>query len=107
MLTQVVDVSDLALVFVADLADVSQMVAEIERDEKGVPILVREYLKMGGKILGFNVDPEFRDVVDGLVFVDMRETHPRLLSRYLGKQGSVSFLEHHGIDPAEGGDRPR
>ncbi|MEO0481205.1 MAG: lysophospholipid acyltransferase family protein [Planctomycetota bacterium] len=84
---------------VADLADVSQMVAEIERDEKGVPVLVREYLKMGGKILGFNVDPEFRNVVDGLVFVDMRETHPRLLTRYLGKDGIGGFYEYHGIDP--------
>ncbi|MBK8980423.1 MAG: lysophospholipid acyltransferase family protein [Planctomycetes bacterium] len=79
-----------------DLGDVSAMVAEMETDQKGVPVLIREYLKLGGKIVGFNVDPAFRDVVDGLVVVDLLETDPRILARHLGKDGARSFREFHG-----------
>lgn len=76
----------------ADLDQVSAMIAEIEKDAKGVPVLVKEYLKLGGKIAGFNVDAEFNDAVDGLVIVDLRETAPRILNRYLGEDATAKFL---------------
>jgi putative hemolysin len=76
-----------------DLGEVSAMVADMERDAKGVPVLIREYLKLGGKILGFNVDPDFANVVDGLVLVDLAETERRLLVRYMGAEGADRFLE--------------
>jgi putative hemolysin len=77
----------------SDLGEVSAMVADMERDAKGVPVLIREYLKLGGKILGFNVDPDFANVVDGLVMVDLAETERRLLVRYMGAEGADRFLE--------------
>ena len=40
------------------LGDLSEIVADIERDAKGVPILMREYVKLGGGFLGFNLDPD-------------------------------------------------
>jgi putative hemolysin len=75
-----------------DLGEVSAMVAEMEEDAKGVPVLIREYLKLGGKIVGFNVDPAFANVVDGLVLVDLAETEPRLLARYMGAEAAAAFL---------------
>jgi len=79
----------------SDLGEVSAMVADMERDAKGVPVLIREYLKLGGKILGFNVDPDFANVVDGLVLVDLAETERRLLVRYMGAEGADRFLDAH------------
>ena len=76
-----------------DLSEVSAMVADMERDAKGVPVLIREYLKLGGKIIGFNVDPDFANVVDGLVLVDLAETERRLLVRYMGAEGADRFLD--------------
>ncbi len=38
-----------------------------------LPILLRQYLKLGGRLLGFNVDPDFSDVLDVLVMVDPRQ----------------------------------
>jgi putative hemolysin len=79
-----------------DLGDVSAMVAEMESDQKGVPVLIREYLKLGGKLVGFNVDRSFHGVVDGLVVVDLLETPSRILARYLGKDGERMFRDYHG-----------
>jgi putative hemolysin len=74
---------------------VDDVIANIEPDGKGTPVLVRHYVKLGGRFLGFNVDDQFGNAIDGLVMVDLRRTEPRLLARYMGKDGSRAFLEHH------------
>jgi putative hemolysin len=78
-----------------DIEDVSSSVAEIEGDGKGVPVLLRQYLKIGGELLAFNVDKDFSDVLDGLILVDLRKTDPFRLETYMGKSGLASFLNHH------------
>lgn len=72
-------------------------IADVESDRKDIPVLLRQYVKMGGQLLGFNVDREFSDVVDGLILVDLRHTNPALLERYMGKTAIAAFLKHHGI----------
>jgi putative hemolysin len=71
------------------------VIGDIEPGQAGMPVLLRQYLKLGGKLLGFNVDPEFSDVLDGLIVVDLTKTEPRLLERYLGKAEAASFLNFH------------
>lgn len=63
---------------------ISFLISEIEKDGKGVPILLKHYLKLNGKLLSFNVDKAFSDVVDGLLMVDLRETDPKILKRFIG-----------------------
>lgn len=81
---------------VKDLKDVSDLLEDIESQQKNVPILLRQYLKVGGKLLGFNVDSTFGDVLDGLIFVDLTETEYKLLERYMGREGTQQFLAYHG-----------
>lgn len=83
------------------LDDVDELVKEIERGERAVPVLVRQYLKLGGVFLGFNVDPEFSDVVDGLVLVDLLRMNRRLLRFYFAEDGAKRFVEHHPEADAE------
>jgi putative hemolysin len=77
-----------------DLEALSDCVADLEPTRTGVPVLLRQYLKLGGKLLGFNLDPEFSDALDGLIVVDLTKTEPRLLERYLGKAEAQEFLKH-------------
>jgi hypothetical protein len=69
-----------------DFEHLSDVVSDLEPSRKGIPVLLRQYLKLGGKLLGFNVDPEFSDALDGLIVVDLTRTEPKLLERYLGKE---------------------
>ena len=80
------------------LDDLSRLVAEMEPDRKGVPILLRQYLRLGGRLLGFSVDHRFRNTLDGLIVVDLRKTLPQVLARYMGKSGSAAFYAYHDID---------
>jgi hypothetical protein len=69
---------------VEDTTEVSRMVTEVEPDEKGIPVLVREYLKLGGQFVGFNLDASFGDCLDGLVIVDVKHMPEKYRRRYLG-----------------------
>ncbi|MCC6932810.1 MAG: lysophospholipid acyltransferase family protein [Deltaproteobacteria bacterium] len=79
---------------VKDINDVSQLITEIEAKESSVPVLLKQYLKLGGKLLGFNIDPEFGNVLDGLILVDLTETNTKMLAKYLGEEGVQKFLEY-------------
>lgn len=74
----------------------SALVSDLEPDGKGVPILLRQYLKLGGRMLGFNVDPAFANSIDCLIMVDLRRTDPRVLNKYMGRDGAQVFLDFHG-----------
>ncbi|WP_029898222.1 lysophospholipid acyltransferase family protein [Desulfohalovibrio reitneri] len=79
-----------------DIDDLASLISEVETDQKGVPVLLRQYLKLGGKLLAFNVDQDFFDALDGLIMVDLRKTDRKILSRYMGKEAVGEFLDHHG-----------
>ncbi len=75
--------------------DLSDAVADIEPDGKGLPVLLRQYLNLGGAMVAFNVDKAFSGVVDGLVVVDLCRLTPRLLTKYLGHEGAARFVKEH------------
>lgn len=60
----------------------------------GIPILLRHYLRLGGRLAAFNVDPKFSYALDGLLILNLRETAPKLLGKYMGAEQSAAFLEH-------------
>jgi len=74
-----------------DPDDVAEFVRDVE-DGKSIPVLLKQYLKLGGKIINFNVDPDFGDCLDGLILVDLMQSDPKVLSRFMGRQGVERFL---------------
>jgi len=80
-----------------DVEDLSQPITDVESDGKGLPILLRQYAKIGGKLLGFNVDRKFSNVLDGLMVVDLRKTEPAMLERYMGREAAAGFRLKHGL----------
>lgn len=87
--------SDRALVALAarDVTDVDDLVAEIEHD-KSMPVLLRQYLKLNGKMLAFNVDETFGDALDGLILIDLLDVSEPVLRRYMG-EGHDAFIAFH------------
>ncbi|HEY5281763.1 MAG TPA: hypothetical protein VIM14_03140, partial [Polyangia bacterium] len=84
---------------VRDADDVSALVSEIEADRKGLPILLRPYLRLNAFLLSFNLDASFGNCIDGLIVVDLRTADPKLLRRYLGDAGYESYMRVLGPTP--------
>jgi hypothetical protein len=63
-------------------------------------VLLRQYLRLNAKLLGFNVDPAFGDALDALMMVDLADVEPAILQRYFGAQGARLLVT--SIDSAQG-----
>ncbi len=68
---------------ITTLEDVSSLIRHIEPDGKDIPVLLRQYLKLNAKLLGFTVDREFGNVIDGLVVVDLATVDSRIIARFM------------------------
>lgn len=88
---------------VSDLRIIATLLSTVEEQDVGIPVLLRQYLKLNGRILGFNVDPEFNNAIDCLLWVDLAQTEPLLLRKYMGATAAEHFLAHHRgeLDTAE------
>lgn len=81
-----------------DANDISAMISMIERDGKGMPTLLRHYLKLNARFICFNIDPDFGDVLDGLILVDMIKGDPKVMQKYFGREAIQNLYEYHGAD---------
>lgn len=72
-----------------DINLASDIIAQLEQGKRGIPILIKQYIKLGGHFLEFNVDKEFNDALDGLIVVDLRETEKELLEYFMGKDSAT------------------
>jgi putative hemolysin len=52
-----------------DLID--KLVLDMNNNRFGTPILLKKYLQLNGKIIGFNIDPEFNNAIDSLMLLDI------------------------------------
>jgi len=70
-------------------AEASFRVLKANLDALGsrVPTLYKQYTELcepgGARFLGFGVDPEFNNAVDGLIEVDLTRIRPKKRQRYL------------------------
>lgn len=59
-----------------------------------VPVLYKQYTELcepgGARFLGFGVDPDFADSIDGLIEVDLQRVLPRKRRRYLEAKGACA-----------------
>lgn len=75
--------------------ELQEMLLDLEGGQRDVPVLLRQYLNIGGRVAGLNVDKSFGNVLDALIFIDLRKSAPRTLRRYMGEEGAKAFGTYH------------
>jgi putative hemolysin len=73
--------------FCQSVEHVTAAISEAEIDRKGMPILLKHYLKLNARVLSFNVDEKFANALDVLIVTDLREGPEQTIKRYLGADG--------------------
>lgn len=81
---------------IRDLGDLNRIISDIEPDGKGVPSLLRQYLKLGAKVLAFNIDPSFGHCLDCLCLFDGAAVDNRSVRHYADDASVTKFKAHHG-----------
>ncbi len=54
-----------------DMKKLDRIIADIEPEGNAVPVLLKKYLQLNARIVGFNSDPKFNDALDGFVVLDL------------------------------------
>ena len=80
------------LASLSNIAVINKLLGNLDHGKR-IPILLRHYLALNGRFASFAVNTGFNHSLDGLVIVDLREAPAKYLQRYLGKEGSESFLQ--------------
>lgn len=65
------------------LESLSHILRDLQPNLDGVPVLLRQYEKLGGRVLAVNVDTNFSEVLDCLLLVDLTQAEHPLLRRLL------------------------
>ena len=56
-----------------DIKLFDRFIEEIEPSHYTLPVLLKKYIKQKAKIIGFNVDPKFKNALDGLIFLEIQK----------------------------------
>ena len=70
-----------------------KFIKEIEPSDFTMPILLKRYLKINGKIIGFNQDPKFNNALDGLLILDLFDVPIETISSLSKEIEDDSILE--------------
>lgn len=61
-------------------------------------------LRLGGRVLGFNIDTGFANSLDCPILVDLRKTDPRLLRKYMSESAWAGFQQKYRARAPRNGD---
>jgi len=53
-----------------DISKVEKVVSDVDNGYR-IPVLLKKYLEVNARIIGFNVDPDFNNCLDGLIMLDV------------------------------------
>lgn len=70
---------------VLDINHLELLIKDIETPATRIPVLLKKYLQMGGKIAAFNVDPAFNNSLDGFLVLDIAAI-PKDIIRNLARE---------------------
>jgi len=64
---------------------------------KALPVLLRHYLSLNGRLVCFNIHSKFNNSLEGLIIVDVRQTDAKTTRRFMGVEGYQQFISAHKL----------
>jgi putative hemolysin len=62
-----------------DISILDKMIGDIEPTSDKLPVLLKKYISLNAKIIGFNIDPKFNMCLDGLLILDIFDVPMRTI----------------------------
>lgn len=80
-----------------DLGKLDKFIQEVELHDYRMPVLLKKYVKLNGKLIGFNVDPKFNNALDGLLILDLFRVPIETITSLSKEINDRSILERFNI----------
>jgi len=75
-----------------DINKIERIILDIEPGYR-LPVLLKKYMEINAKIIGFNIDPKFNNCLDGLMILDLYETPLDVIKGLSREMNDISILE--------------
>ena len=76
----------------SDIGKIEKIIMDIEPGYR-LPVLLKKYLEINGRIIGFNIDPKFNYCLDGLLILDLYKTPPEFIKGLSRELNDPAILE--------------
>jgi putative hemolysin len=78
-----------------DINRIEKIIIDIEPGYR-LPILLKKYLEINGRIVGFNIDPKFNNCLDGLLILDLYSVPAEFIRGLSREMNDPSIIERFG-----------
>lgn len=75
-----------------DLEKLDTVIRDIESGLR-TPVLLKKYIKLNARLLGFNIDPKFNNCLDGFIVLDIYDVPPKIVKSLSKELDDDSILE--------------
>jgi putative hemolysin len=87
---------------IKDMKHFDSVIRDIEPGNYRIPVLLKKYIELNGKIVCFNVDPKFNDALDGLLILNLYNVPAdaiKMLSKELNNKELLKRfnINHHNV----------
>jgi putative hemolysin len=76
-----------------DINRLDKTIGDLDEQNPGLPVLLKKYIKLNAKIIGFNVDPKFNNCLDGLIVLDVYDVPKNTIESLSKEVNDGSFLD--------------
>lgn len=77
----------------SDINSLDKLIGDVDELNSGLPVLLKKYIKLNAKIIGFNVDPKFNNCLDGLIILDLCDVPANTIESLSKEAKDSSILE--------------
>lgn len=76
-----------------DINSLDKFIGDVDELNSGLPVLLKKYIKLNAKIIGFNVDPKFNNCLDGLIVLDLCDVPENTIESFSKEANDGSILQ--------------
>jgi len=76
-----------------DINRLDKTIGDLDELNSGLPVLLKKYIKLNSRIIGFNVDPKFNNCLDGLIILDVFDVPKNTIESLSKEVNDGSILE--------------
>lgn len=84
-----------------DISVLDKMIGDIEPSSDKLPVLLKKYISLNAKIIGFNIDPKFNMCLDGLLILDLFDVPMKTIESLSKEINDETILTRFSSDSME------